>query len=227
MEPRVASSTLARIESLKTLSKPVLEQLAQYLKPQRFEKGSNVVRYNDPGGDFYLILSGAVRVSLVGATGRMITFEILEAGEMFGEVSAVDGSTRSANVVAESETLVGRMSAQSFTSLISESPEFALAIMQRLARLNRRLTKKLFEYHAYDVRGRIYLELLRLDEDRDGDTIPITDRDMASRVGTTRENVSRIHGALREAGLIERDKSGLRVLDRPRIESMLGDCEFG
>jgi CRP-like cAMP-binding protein len=50
---------------------------------------------------------------------------------------------------------------------------------------------------------------------------------MASRVGTTRENVSRIHGALREQGLLARNGSRLRVLDRGRLEALLPDCEFG
>lgn len=226
MEHIIAPSILARVESLRGLPAPVVEQLAQRLRPQRYEKGANVVRYNDPSRDFYVIISGAVRVSLVGATGRALTFEILPAGEMFGEVAAVDGAPRTADVVAEEESVIGRLAAQDFTSLSRASSEFAMIILHRLARLNRRLTSRLFEYHAYDVRGRVYLELLRLTEQA-GAGILITDRDMASRVGTTRENVSRIHGTLREAGLIEREHSRLRILDRTGIEALLPDCEFG
>ncbi|MEJ2089808.1 MAG: Crp/Fnr family transcriptional regulator [Gammaproteobacteria bacterium] len=226
MENSIAPSTLARVESLRGLSTPVVEQLAERLRPQRYEKGATVVRYNDPSRDFYIIISGAVRVSLVGATGRALTFEILPVGEMFGEVSAVDGAPRTADVVAEEECVIGRLTAQDFTTLTRASSEFAMVILHRLARLNRRLTSRLFEYHAYDVRGRVYLELLRLTE-HETDGILITDRDMASRVGTTRENVSRINGGLREAGLIEREHSRLRVLDRGGIERLLPDCEFG
>ena len=93
--------------------------------------------------------------------------------------------------------------------------------------MNRWLIERLFEYHTYDVRGRVYLELLRLTEANADAPITITDRDMASRVGTTRENVSRIHGKLRDAGLIIRDKSRLTVADRPGLEALLSDCEFG
>lgn len=226
MDRSIAPSTLARVESLRGLSMSVVELLAQKLRSQRYERGAAVVRYSDPSRDFYIIISGSVRVSLVGATGRALTFEILPAGEMFGEVAAVDGLPRTADVVAEEESVIGRLAAPVFSELARASPEFSLIIMQRLARLNRRLTSKLFEYHAYDVRGRIYLELLRLTE-RANETVVITDKDMASRVGTTRENVSRIHGALREQGLIEREQSRLRVLSRARLEALLPDCEFG
>lgn len=226
-ERRVAATALAQVEALSELPAPVLERLAGTLKTQRFDKGATVVRHNDDSRDFYVIISGAVRVSLVGSTGRSLTYQILPAGEMFGEVSAVDGDGRSANVIAEEESVLGSLSAQAFLELARTSPEFALVILRRLARLNRRLTSRLFEYHTYDVRGRVYLELLRLTEHSPAAKITITDRDMASRVGTTRENVSRIHGSLREAGLIIRDKSRLTVIDRPGLQAMLTDCEFG
>lgn len=227
VERRVAATALARVEALNELPAAVLERLAGALKTQRFDKGTTVVRHNDDSRDFYLIISGSVRVSLVGTTGRSLTYQILPAGEMFGEVSAVDGDGRSANVTAEEESVLGSLSSQAFLELARTSPEFALVILKRLARLNRRLTSRLFEYHTYDVRGRVYLELLRLTENSPDEPITITDRDMASRVGTTRENVSRIHGSLREAGLIARDKSRLTLTDRSRLQSMLADCEFG
>jgi CRP/FNR family transcriptional regulator, cyclic AMP receptor protein len=227
MEHHVARSALARLESLRNLSPPVLEQIARQLQTQHYEKDSTVVHFNDTSCDFYLIISGSVRISLAGMTGRTLTYEILPQGEMFGEVAAIDGLPRTANVIAEQDSVLGRMSQQTFRELASSSPEFMFLVLERLARLNRKLTRRLFEYHAYDVRGRVYMELLRLTANGSGEPLIITDRDMASRVGTTRENISRIHGALREAGLIERDHSQLRVLDRSKIEVMLPDCEFG
>ncbi len=226
-EQGVAATTLAQVESLAGLPESVLRRLAGALRTHRYEKGTTVVRHNDPSRDFYIIISGAVRVSLVGSTGRSLTYQILPAGEMFGEVSAVDGQRRSANVVAEEESVLGSLSAQAFLDLAGSAPEFGLIILKRLARLNRRLTSRLFEYHSYDVRGRVYLELLRLTEADVDAPVTITDRDMASRVGTTRENVSRIHGVLRDSGLIRRDKSRLWVLDRDRLQALLPDCEFG
>lgn len=227
VERRVATTALAQVESLAGLPGPVLDRLAAALKTQRFDKGATIVRHNDDSREFYVIISGAVRVSLVGSTGRSLTYQILAAGEMFGEISAVDGDGRSANVIAEEESVLGSLSSQAFLALAGSSPEFALAILKRLARLNRRLTSRLFEYHTYDVRGRVYLELLRLTEAMPDEPITITDRDMASRVGTTRENVSRIHGKLRDTGIIIRDKSRLTVSDRSGLETLLKDCEFG
>ena len=227
VERRVASTALAQVDSLAGLPASVLERLADALRTQRFDKGATIVRHNDDGRELYVILSGAVRVTLVGSTGRSLTYQILSAGDMFGEVAAVDGGGRSANVVAEEESVLGSLGSQTFLDLAGSSPEFALVILKRMARLNRRLTNRLFEYHTYDVRGRVYLELLRLTELSPDEPITITDRDMASRVGTTRENVSRIHGKLRDTGIIVRDKSRLTVTDRSGLEVLLDDCEFG
>lgn len=226
MKQRVAPSTLARLASLQGLPTSVLQSLAQCATVQRYERGQSLVEHNDQSRDVYVILAGAVRVSLVGATGRVLTYQILPAGEMFGEVAAVDGLPRTASVLAEEDTVVARIAAADFSGLTRGSAEFANVIMQRLTRLNRWLTERLFEYHTYDVRGRVYAELLRLTEGQRNDSVLITDRDMASRVGTTRENVSRIHAALRRDGLIERDRSVLRLLNRVELETLLASCEF-
>ncbi len=92
--------------------------------------------------------------------------------------------------------------------------------------MNRWLMGRVFEYHTYDVRGRIYSELLRLFETSEQGVIAVTDRDLASRVGTTRENVTRIHRDLKQRGLIERSQSQIRLLDIAGLQTLMSSCEF-
>ncbi len=99
-------------------------------------------------------------------------------------------------------------------------------VMDKMVRTNRWLTGKLFEYHAYDVRGRVYAELLRQSELSGDGGIALTDKDLATRVGTTRENVTRIHGKLKKEKIIERHQSSIRVLDEVKLRQLLSDSEF-
>lgn len=226
MEPQVARIQISSITGFGSLPQNVIDALTENIKAQRYGEGSTIVRHNDNQRDLYVVISGCVRVSLVAVGGRSITFQLLPAGELFGEVSAIDGLARTASVVAEEESVVGRLASQDMLALARTSSEFSFALLERMARLNRRLASKLFEYHTYDVRGRIYLELLRLVEEHSELSFTITDKDMASRVGTTRENVSRIHAKLRKDGLIERSRSSITAIDSDGIRLLLPGCEF-
>ena len=88
----------------------------------------------------------------------------------------------------------------------------------------------MFEYHAYNVKGRVISELLRLAQAGDSSvnevTIVIRDRDMATRVGTTRANVTNINRSLKEAGVILRTGQSVRILDVESLRGMLPECEF-
>ncbi len=218
---------LARADSLSELPQCVLRQISRVVTTQRFERGDQVLSHQDASRDLYVILAGKLRVNMVGTSGRALTFQVLPQGEMFGEVAAVDGLPRSASVVAETDAVLAKVDEKAFAGLIADSPEFAQVILRRLARLSRRLTERLFEYHAYDVRGRVYAELLRATAAEPEAPVTMTDRDMASRVGTTRENVSRIVARLRKDGIVERHQSSVKVHERAQLRTLLAQCEFG
>lgn len=226
MEQRITSATLARASCIASLPAGVLDAVAERVRPLRVPDGEQVIGHLDASRDLYIILSGEIRITLMAETGRILTYQILPPGEMFGEVAAVDGLPRTASAIAESEAVLARLAQEEFDELIDRYSEFARIILNRMARLNRRLTLRLYEYHTYDVRGRICFELLRLTETNPKAVVALTDQDMATRVGTTRANVTRIFGQLRESGLISRGGGGLTLRTRAQLLEELGRCEF-
>ncbi len=188
--------------------------------------GAEIISQLERSTDVYLLLEGRVRVIMVASTGRQITYQILPAGQLFGELAAIDGGPRSAGVSAEDDVVLGRLDQKAFRALLAAHPTFAFAIMRRLASLSRWLSEKVFEYHAYDVKGRVYTELLRM-ADETGGPLHIADRDMASRVGTTRENVTRIYADLKQRDIIRRHPTSLELLDGDALRTLLTECEFG
>jgi CRP-like cAMP-binding protein len=198
---------------------------------------ANTARFTPHQLGGLLVLEGLeerVLVALAQAL-RMLRLEVkaeilthLHESRDVGELAAIDGLPRSASVFAEEACVLGRIDVGTFNQLIQDYPSLALTVMRRLARLSRVLTSRVFEYHTYNVRGRIYTELIRLTERaalESPEPILLTACDMASRVGTTWENVVRICGDLRKNGVIE--KSGVRVTDPKALRAMFTACEFG
>ncbi|MCH9672938.1 MAG: Crp/Fnr family transcriptional regulator [Gammaproteobacteria bacterium] len=231
----LTAKDMAAITALADLDEEHLETIAKRCRGLKVRAGSEVVGYEDTTTDVYFIVSGSVRASAFAATGRHITFQILRAGAMFGELSAIDGLPRSSNVFAEEDCLLARLSAQSFCALMRANPDFSFAITLRVVEMARWLRTRVFEYHAYDVKGRVYSEVLRLADDARTDPAvdalviqpAPTDADLASRVGTTRENVNRIINGLKANQVAERTPDGLRVHSVNVLKQWLAASEAG
>lgn len=223
----VTADELAGIDVCRRLEPALRAAIAAQAVRLRVPKKGVIVAQSDASSDIYFLLAGRVRVNMAATNGREITYQLLSPGQMFGEMSAIDGKPRSAGVTAEDNVTLARLDARSFRSLLREHPDFALAIVSRLVSLSRWLTEKVYEYHAYNVKGRICSELLRLAVAQPGADILVTDKDMASRVGTTRENVNRIVGELKQLGIVTRTASSLCVKDAAALRLLLADCEVG
>ena len=92
----------------------VLGELEKNGRQLNFDPGETIIERGDPGQDVYFLLSGRVHVMNVAASGRVVAFAALEAGEIFGELSALDGRDRSATVVAALPCTVATVSGPQF-----------------------------------------------------------------------------------------------------------------
>ncbi|MFT7652083.1 MAG: CRP/FNR family cyclic AMP-dependent transcriptional regulator [Limisphaerales bacterium] len=220
------ATSLSHISAFSGLKTATLDQISHLASSRRFDAGAEAVGYLEGSNGFYVIVAGTARVRIEASNGRILTYQLLFPGDSFGEVAAWDGAQRTASVVAETECHMVVIPPAEFHKLMVNHPDFAAMVMDKMVRTHRWLTARLFEYHAYDVRGRIYSELLRQAEESESGVIALTDRDLATRVGTTRENVTRIHGKLKKDGIIERNQSSIRILDGVRLQELLADSEF-
>ena len=224
---------LAKIDPFRELDEQALGEVATSCRFQRFEAKRQIIAYQDDSADVFFIVSGTVRVVIHSISGKEISYRDLEDGEMFGELAAIDGEQRSASVVAVTETLLIAMSETSFREAIRNHPAVAEAVLQRLARLVRLYSQRLYEMRTLDVQSRIRAELVRLAESCVGDdntaTIsPLpTSADIAARVNTRREAVSRELASLTRRGFIKRQRRSLTIRDfaglNQLVESTLGE----
>ena len=212
--------SLQQTELFECLDDEACGLVEKLVKWKKYKKGAEVIPYKGAGNDVYLIGSGRVRVTIYSFTGKEISYQDLGPGKMFGELSAIDQMPRTASVIALESSSVGVISRTDYWKLVNRYPGVAAAAMKRLASLVRFLVDRVYQYGALDVKDRVRMEVLRLArENMSADDVAIipdfpTHREIANRVNTHREAVTRELNKLTRMGLIEQSQ---RVLTVPSV----------
>ncbi|MDV3457926.1 Crp/Fnr family transcriptional regulator [Sphingomonas sp. HF-S4] len=173
--------------------------------------------------DVFFLSSGEVHVVLYSPDGRIVTVQTVRAPAMFGELAAIDDQPRSASVIAATEVTLARMAQADFLRCLEDSPAAALWLARRMAVSIRRLTDQVFELSALSVGDRIRCELLRLANAHLAEDTLIrispapTHAEIASRVGTHREAVTRELNLLAEEGILRHGRRWIEVVDLGRL----------
>lgn len=226
---------LDTIHLLRPLTAEQRAAVARQCRWRRFAQDEQLIDHWAEPGDVAFLVEGRARVVSHSAGGREISFHDIDAGEVVGEMSALDGQPRSASVVAvENGTLVGFLAPRTFQDLIAGHPALALAMMARLCGKLRVATDRIMELSTLGANNRVHAELLRLAkrhgraEGRAAVIAPIPiHADIAARVSTTRETVARVLNDLARDGLVERRPDALVVRDVGRLETMVDDVRGG
>jgi CRP/FNR family cyclic AMP-dependent transcriptional regulator len=195
----------------------LLEQIGALATVRVFPKNALIVTEGDDSGSVYVLLSGHVKVFLSDEQGREVQLNRLGPGEYFGEVT-LDGGPRSASVMALEETRCAVLRRAELLGLIERRPELALHMLRRLARRVRALSENVRSLALMDVYGRVARLLLELAEEKDGRLVidePLTHKEIASRVGASREMVSRIFSDLAEGGYVTKAGGRLVIVRAP------------
>ncbi|WP_421696458.1 Crp/Fnr family transcriptional regulator [Aestuariivirga sp.] len=214
-------------------SESALGKVAELCAVREYGDGELVIGHQDTTFDVFFLLSGKLQVNLYSADGQRVGFHEILAGVMFGEISALDGLPRSASVEASGRCRIAMLPRQRFLRMIEESPSFAMAVSQQLASNVRRLTTRVFEFSTMAVRHRLRAELLRLAERGtaagDGaviDPMP-THAELASRISTHREAVSREMAWLDSNGVVAKKGRSLLIPRPDRLRALLEESWDG
>jgi len=219
--------TLAAVNLFATLSPPALKTIHESCSWDHYRPGQPIVHYLDDSDDVYFVSSGEVTVTIYSASGTAVSFRDLGPGTTFGEYAAIDGSPRSASVVAKTECVIASMGAARFRELLQSEPLIGNALIRELVDNLRSLTNRVYEFSTLAVNNRIQAELLRLAKTapRQGKSArivpPPKHAEIASRVSTHREAVTRELNRLSREGVIERQSGVLIIRDVDRLAAML------
>jgi CRP/FNR family cyclic AMP-dependent transcriptional regulator len=224
---QITAESLLAIDLFRGLNENARRSIAQLCEGARFPAGSHIVEQKDNHTDVYCIVSGTVRVIFHSIQGKEVQFRDQVAGECFGELSAIDGALRSAEVIASTDVFVGTIKASDFLTIATNFPPVSEKILNQLASMVRSLSDRVVELSTLGVANRIHAELLRLarahgiHENTSVIAPPPTHAEFASRVSTQREAVTKEIGRLVRTGVLSRTRGALQIPDVNRLEMMV------
>jgi CRP/FNR family transcriptional regulator, cyclic AMP receptor protein len=195
----------------------------------RAKRGQAILGRGGATADVYFILEGVLSAVMYSTNGREVIMRSLPVGAVFGELAAVDGLPRSASVVAETDARVVALRREDFMACLETCPAAALWLARLLAGKVRDMTERIFELSALNVQARLHCELLRMAKAVDEralmriDPAP-THAELANRIGTHREAVTREMRVLVERKIIKASRRSLEFVDLPRLEHFVGQA---
>ena len=204
-----------------------LAVLARDFVPKRFPQGQTILHQGDAGQTLYLIQSGSVRIYVMDETGQETSVTLSGPGDIFGELALIDDLPRSASAVAMLDTVVLTLGREMFREHLRRSPQLALNFLKALSIRVRHSTQQVGSLTFLDVPARLARKLLELAQDHgvaepDGvriDTV-LTQTDLASLIGATRESINKALGALRRQGLVETRQGRILIVDADALREL-------
>jgi len=214
---RMYVDALRKIPLFSNVDNQDLERIAAASVVRSFPKNSIVITEGDSSNSLYVILSGEVKVFVSDEDGKTNTISRYSAGDYFGELSLIDEEPRSASVETISKCKIAILSRNYFVGYIERHPRVAISLLKGVSQRLRVTTDHARNLALMDVFGRIVSVLLQEAVEEQGRLITpaLTQQDIADRVGSSREMVSRILKDLRAGEYISMD--GKRIVINKNI----------
>jgi len=195
-----------------------LNIISDKMVSRTYEKGQMILLEESQGETFFIIISGAVKVTRLSDDGREVILAILGESDFFGEMSLLDGEGRSANIVANEDAEVLTLSRSDFLDCLETYPKIAIALLEELAIRLRKSDQHIESLSLSDSEHRIAITLIRFAQElgtiKQGDVriknLPFQ-QDIANMAGTSRETVSRTLKLLEEKNLVQKDGKDLII----------------
>jgi CRP/FNR family transcriptional regulator, cyclic AMP receptor protein len=205
---------LKKIDLFADISDSAAATLQRCAKQHKYPKNSIIVTEGDTHSNFYIVVTGSLKVFVHGDDGRQVVLNSLGPGDYFGELALIDGAPRSASVMTQSATVLQVISQQDFQQFLAADQAASLAMMKAMARRIRSLTNSVRDLALLDVYGRVANLLQLRAASEASQTLKLTHQEIADMVGASREMVSRIMRELAVGGYIEQT-TGAIVLCKP------------
>ncbi len=218
---------LKQIPVFSQLNDDKLGQISDLSTRQEYNKESVILSEHETGSTFFIVIKGKVKLSRISEDGNEVILTTLSDSEFFGEMSLLDGSSRSVTVTAieDSELLI--IQRKEFINLLHSDPDISIALVVELTQKLRAANIKLKSLSLKDAEGKVAVVILQLADDigkiRQG-TVEIErlpfQHDLANMAGTSRETISRTLHTFAKKGLVELDGSRLRILNYEKFKEL-------
>ncbi len=213
---------LAHIKYLNALSPTIQDELARSAQERHFRKGQIIYMEGEPATALYFIETGWVKSVRVSSDGREQAMLCLCAGEIFGEAGVLTRSPYPCTVIALEDTVVWRVGAEDLHRIMARHHAFAMAMSKWLSERIRYYIDLVEDLSLCGVEARVARTLLRHAQFVQGRWVVLrrawsTFDEMAVRLGTVRDVLSRSLRALEKEGVIKVHRQEIEILDPERL----------
>lgn len=207
------------------LGEAALDSILRLMRRRRFRKEDTIFHEKETGDSLFIILHGRVKVAIFGDDGKEVTLSTLSEGDFFGELALLDQEPRSASVVAEEDCELLSLQRDDFMRALEHDAGMSSSLIQALAQRLRKANHQISTLALLDVYGRVAHVIQELAEEegkrlKDGRVVVRrpTHLEIAHRIGSSRETVTRMMRDLEENGHIE--TQGREIFLRPDFQKL-------
>jgi CRP/FNR family transcriptional regulator, cyclic AMP receptor protein len=223
-----AGAALRDVALFRDLSDQEIDVLSRHVSRRHFGRDEMIFCQGDPGDGLYIVERGHAMISRQNPDGDELIFGLCEPGEYFGDLALFDEEPRSAGATALEDSSILFLSRGAFRQFVESHPQAVLTCLAVIVARLRRCTDIADEIALLDIRSRLARRLLRLAREGviDSEDAPahagsfrITQQQLASMLGATRESVNKHLNVFVAQGIVRLERGHIHLLDVQRLEN--------
>jgi CRP-like cAMP-binding protein len=207
------------------LEPEAFDQLCRYAKHSMLKRGATIFSKGDPGNSLFAVISGTVKMSIASPEGRSAIFNLVGAGEIFGEIAVLDGQARTADATANTNCEMFVIDRREFLPFVRSHPELAMKFVELLCARVRWTSDQVEQVILQNLPGRLASALIRLAEKHKlepGDrTIAVTQQEISEMVGMTRESINKQLRVWATRSWVRLEHGAIVVLDAEPLQALV------
>ena len=218
MERDKETTYFKQVSFFADLPEEEIKALSSATKRRTFRASEVIFHRDDPGQVLYMIKEGKVKICIISPDGQEVSLAVLGKGEYFGEFALLDGLPRSTDAVALEKVECYTLQRSDFLNAILKNPKIAILVLEALSKRLRTTDQMVEDLIFLDVYGRVAKKLLELADAHGVKTeegvvidVRLTQQELASMVGASRESVNKVLGYFTDKNFITTDKHRITI----------------
>jgi len=205
----------------------VIEHFGTYMTRRSVRRGATIFAKGDPGTGLMAVLWGSVKISVPTPDGREAVLNIINPGEIFGEIALLDGRSRTADAVAMDDCELMVIDRRDFIPFLREQPDIALKFIEILCARIRHTSEQVEDVMYLSFPGRLAKTLLQLTGGPEAPAahrnVRITQRELSSIIGMSRESTNKQLRAWEDRKWVRLQRGGIAVLDPKALAKLAAE----
>ena len=206
------------------LEPEAFDQLCRYAKHATLKRGATICSKGDPGNSLIAVISGTVKMSVSSPDGRSAIFNLIGAGEVFGEIAVLDGHARTADATANTNCEIFVIDRREFLPFVRSHPALAMKFIELLCAKLRWTSDQVEQLILQNLPGRLASALIRLAGKQElapeGRTIAVTQQELSEMVGMTRESINKQLRVWATRNWVRLEHGAIVVLDPESLQAL-------